>query len=288
MLPGDLPAEAISFLSPERIVTFEPAPGAVYRFVRSGRESWAVHLLEVDLARCELGFKVARPGEGGRLPVSELARASEPRVLAGVNGDFFTPEDQPVGLELVGGDLRGAAARVAFAWRPGGGPWLGRVETDGDSVRIGPWAFSAREPDRELQLLSGFPALLADGEPVGDLEVEERPGFAARRHPRTAVGLDPERNRLWLVVVDGRREGHSEGMTLPELKRLFRALGAREAVNLDGGGSSVMVVRGQPVSRPSDPGGERPVVNALLLRRDAGYCGVRSRVGRDGAQERAP
>jgi exopolysaccharide biosynthesis protein len=105
---------------------------------------------------------------------------------------------------------------------------------------------------------------------VGDLELSERPEFAAERNPRTAVGLDSDRDVLWFVVVDGRRG--EAGMTLPELASFFQSLGVGDAINLDGGGSSVMVVRNSVVSRPSVPWGERPVVNALVLRRDASYC----------------
>jgi len=271
-LPGDLPEPAVQFLDPDRVSTFQLEEGVVYRSVRSGSEPWNVHLLEVDLSRCELGFQVARPGEDGRLLVSEMARSGEPGVLAAVNGDFFTPEDRPLGMEVSGGTVRGLSARPAFAWRPGDVPWVGRIVRDGDSIRAGSWAAPGDAPDPGIQIISGFPALLEDGLIVGDLELEERPGFAAQRHPRTALGLDPEGNRLWLVVVDGRREGVSEGMTLPELTDLFRTLGVRDAVNLDGGGSSVMIVRGQAVNRPSDPSGERAVVNALLLRRDFSYC----------------
>ncbi len=121
-------------------------------------------------------------------------------------------------------------------------------------------------------MVAGFPSLLERGILVGDLQQGDRPAFAAERHPRTAVGFDSRRGRLWMVVVEGRREGVSEGMTLPELAGLFQSLGAVNAINLDGGGSSVMVVRGEAVSRPSDPAGQRPVVNGLILRRDEGYC----------------
>ena len=76
----------------------------------------------------------------------------------------------------------------------------------------------------------------------------------------------------WLVVVDGRQGDYSTGMTLPELADLFQLLGATEALNLDGGGSSVMLLRGRRVSRPSDAEGERPVVNALLIVEDPGGC----------------
>jgi exopolysaccharide biosynthesis protein len=61
-------------------------------------------------------------------------------------------------------------------------------------------------------------------------------------------------------------------MTLPELTGLMEALGIEEALNLDGGGSSVMLVRGRAVSRPSDEEGERPVANALLLVEDPVFC----------------
>jgi exopolysaccharide biosynthesis protein len=77
-----------------------------------------------------------------------------------------------------------------------------------------------------------------------------------------------------LVVVDGRQPGRSDGMTLPELTSVFEALGVTDAINLDGGGSSVMVVEGTVVSRPSDLEGERPVVNALAIRHDGELCRV--------------
>lgn len=92
-----------------------------------------------------------------------------------------------------------------------------------------------------------------------------RPEFGERRHPRTAVGWNG-RSLFW-VVVDGRQAPISDGMTLAELAALFERLGARHAVNLDGGGSTAMVVRGRVVNRPSDATGERPVGNALLLER---------------------
>jgi exopolysaccharide biosynthesis protein len=65
--------------------------------------------------------------------------------------------------------------------------------------------------------------------------------------------------------VDGRRPGWSAGMTLTEAARLMRSLGARDAVNLDGGGSTTMSVLGEVVSRPSDRSGERPVSDALSV-----------------------
>ncbi len=82
------------------------------------------------------------------------------------------------------------------------------------------------------------------------------------RHPRTAIGWN--REQLFLVVVDGRQEGLSAGMTLPELATLMKRLGCTEAMNLDGGGSSTLWLGGQVMNWPSD-GRERPVANGLLI-----------------------
>jgi hypothetical protein len=90
--------------------------------------------------------------------------------------------------------------------------------------------------------------------------------FVAGRHPRTLAGVRSD-GTLLLVTVDGRRPGWSAGVTLLEAARLMQALGARDALNLDGGGSSAMTVRGRVVSRPSDPSGERPVSDALVVLR---------------------
>jgi exopolysaccharide biosynthesis protein len=107
---------------------------------------------------------------------------------------------------------------------------------------------------------------------VDDVDTEGQASFATARHPRTAVGIADSGKRLVLVVVDGRQPTFSAGMSLRETAVLMRALGAREAINLDGGGSSAMVyadpaLRGlwHIANRPSDPTGERAVGNALAI-----------------------
>ena len=88
--------------------------------------------------------------------------------------------------------------------------------------------------------------------------------FVGLRAPRTLAGVRSD-GRLVLVTVDGRRSAWSAGLTLLEAARVMRDLGAREALNLDGGGSTTMAVRGRLVNRPSDDGGERRVGDALLV-----------------------
>jgi Phosphodiester glycosidase len=90
------------------------------------------------------------------------------------------------------------------------------------------------------------------------------PGFSDGRHPRTLAGVRRDGTVL-LVTVDGRAPGWSAGATLREAALVMRSLGARDALALDGGGSTTMVVRGRVVNRPSDRGGERPVSDALAV-----------------------
>ncbi|MFE9560078.1 phosphodiester glycosidase family protein [Streptomyces sp. NPDC006487] len=93
--------------------------------------------------------------------------------------------------------------------------------------------------------------------------------WVVRGNPRSMIGVDGQ-GRLLLVVVDGRRAGWSEGLGVAAAARLMKSLGAREALNLDGGGSSVMVTAGSGiVNRPSDATGPRSLGNVLLLHRTA-------------------
>jgi hypothetical protein len=237
---------------------------------------WAIHLLVVDLGRCDLGVRVLPAAkqdgmQGGRSRVTELQMVPQ-QPLAAVNGDFFTPEGLPLGTEVVGGEVRRIRSRPAFAWRPGFPPWMGTPTTEGDTILQLGWRVPRHAGDGLSQVVGGFPFLLEDGIQVGDLGVAARPSFSAARHPRTAVGFDAGKGLLWIVVVDGRQPGYSDGMSLPELAGLFKSLGATEAVNLDGGGSTVMVLDGYSVSRPSGAGGERAVVNALGVVRDQEFC----------------
>jgi len=278
-LPGDLPGALLSAFPPEAVRVLSPGPGTAYFGLRVAEGPWAIHLLRVDLSRCDVGLEVVpAPKEedlaGGRSRVTDLYAAGGRRRVAAVNGDFFTPEGLPVGTEVVGGEVRRVRNRPVLAWKPGEAPWMGIPLTEGDSVLVVGWRISRTVADGVSHVVGAYPRLLSGGRRVGDLLVSENPSFAAARHPRTAVGYDPVGEYLWLVGVDGRQEGYSDGMSLPELAGLMEALGVTEAVNLDGGGSTVMVLRGAAVNRPSDSEGERPVVNALAVVRDPALCRV--------------
>lgn len=96
--------------------------------------------------------------------------------------------------------------------------------------------------------VGGTPVLVRDGRAWVQ---DDGTGFVSGRHPRTVAGWDSA-GRVLLATIDGRQPGHSIGMTLPELAQFLVGIGAVEALNLDGGGSTTMVIAGQVVNLPSD------------------------------------
>ena len=94
------------------------------------------------------------------------------------------------------------------------------------------------------------------------------PRFSRARHPRSAVGVSRDSTTLYLVAVDGRWKT-SVGMSLEELANEMIALGAHDALNLDGGGSTTLVLGDSIANTPSDPSGERPVGDVIVVTRGA-------------------
>jgi hypothetical protein len=112
-----------------------------------------------------------------------------------------------------------------------------------------------------VDVIGGNPMLVVNGV-VQSADVDGSGGYFAP-NPRTAVGATVD-GKLVVVVVDGREYGYSAGMSLRRLAEFMGELGCRDAINLDGGGSSTMWVNGRIANRPSDPV-ERPVSSALVV-----------------------
>ncbi len=138
--------------------------------------------------------------------------------------------------------------KITFSWQ------IDPIESEG-------------KPDwmRAYSMLGGGPQLIKGGQiAITDKQEKMAAGFATDRHPRTAIAK-LESGKLLLVTVDGRQPGISTGMSLYMLTDLLLEFGAVEAINLDGGGSTTMVVHNKIVNRPSDQTGERPVSDAILV-----------------------
>jgi hypothetical protein len=117
--------------------------------------------------------------------------------------------------------------------------------------------------------LGGGPAIVRAGKPVFRANELFSTDQLSPRSPRTAVGQLAD-GRVVLVAVDGRQRGYSVGVSNFELALAMQQLGAVTASGLDAGGSTTMAFEGQLLNKPSDPGGERQVAEALLVE----YFGV--------------
>ena len=148
--------------------------------------------------------------------------------------------------------------------------WIKRNVRRGSRLRF-TWNVTPTEMDqtaewqRAYSILGAGPQIIKSGK-IAITHVQERmpESFATERHPRTAVGKTAD-GLLLMVTVDGRQPKISVGMSLYSLANLLLELSAVEAINLDGGGSTTMVVNDRVVNSPSDQTGERPVGDAILV-----------------------
>ncbi|MBQ6310274.1 MAG: phosphodiester glycosidase family protein [Bacteroidales bacterium] len=125
-----------------------------------------------------------------------------------------------------------------------------------------------RKPGRHTSVMATMPLLIKDGYAV---ELPYYKGFSDKRHPRSVVF--EKDGKICLMVIDGRSKGNAEGMTLDEVQRYLQSMdggkGCKNAVNLDGGGSSTLwTVKDGVINHPSDNGkfdnkGERRVANSI-------------------------
>ncbi len=201
---------------------------------------------------------------GDSTPPDTLSRhaALLPLRLLSRNGNTMT--FRAVGSIQQGGRFSLASSGVLA----GSGPRIEALRTvarRGGVIRV----VTGLTPDhgKLRTVVGGWPRIVRSGRNVAEwADVVEGtiPRFSAARHPRTAVGISRDSKTLYLVTVDGRRESDS-GMSLVEMGNAMLQIGAYDAMNFDGGGSTTMVIAGKVINRPSDPTGERPVGSALLV-----------------------
>ncbi len=254
----------------------DPNPG-VRHLVRTTTLPSTIHALVVDLAHPGVRIR-ATPYEERWSTVSEYATRN--RLAAATNGGFWGMLQHAEGVTAGGGarwpDGEDDTEIGFFAVTRGGRAWISAPELDEDRIAL----------ERVSEAVSGQPMLVRDGR----LDLVSLDAFdsANLRHPRSSVGISRDGKKVILIVVDG-RQGHSHGMTLYELARMFVEFGADRALNLDGGGSSAMFVaeEGGIVNSPS--GGRWEAKLGLGARESrearARQTGARVRQRGDGAEE---
>ena len=252
--------------------------------------TWAV-LADPSADGVEIGVATAHDADARATP-TELARSAGACVL--INGGFYRIDEsgrgRPIGLLVRRGEriapvldgvvwqqVRYPVARATIGADTAGTPQIRWVGAAGDTIRSWSAPFDnalgrpaiAPDPGQGSAwfprwALSAGPVLLADGHPA--VTREEEAFFDAhipRVHPRSAAGVTPD-GRLILVVVDG-RQPLSRGVYLEELSVILRDLGASWAMNLDGGGSSALVVNGRLLNRPAGSDRAREIVSAITV-----------------------
>jgi exopolysaccharide biosynthesis protein len=260
-------------LCQEALDLFPDQPGALtcWTEIRTAPRPLRIHYLKVSLKAP--GLEVfALPGEdpdGSGPAESQLTKPTDLfarfHALAAVNANAFAAlndtsafpdwyEGRPVdihGITVSGKKVISPVekGRASF-WIDGSGkPHIG-IPAPSDSLAeaVADW----------------FSPLVIDSGIVAD------PGDKAL-HPRTALGFDDTGAWLLLVVVDGRQPGYSEGVSLYELAEIFKSRGCSQSINMDGGGSSIMLVQepGKDIRTVNSPSGKthRPVPVMLGVRK---------------------
>jgi len=225
-----------------------------------------MHVITLDMRTPGVRFLVTPPDErGSDLPLrarttSEFLNEFELQIA--INGDGFSPwwSRSPADYYPHAGDPvrpRGDAASRGKVYWSTGEPFPVLYINSRNQL-----SFDA--PAKPYNALAGETMLVMGGTAVPALDSVEL-------HPRSAIGYSRNGRYVYLVVVDGRQPLYSDGITLAGLAELMVSLGAQYAMNLDGGGSSTLVVEGSDgepriLNSPIDnyiPGRERPVANHL-------------------------
>lgn len=242
----------------------EVSPGVEY-----ARARWDVprplkcHVLRIDLSRSDLEVVAVALPEAVNVFKSDWVTSfvRKEGLLAAINATPFEPEPW-----FPGGLVRPAGVVVAQRWP------IGDAASNLDALcqtTNGVWSVVKGQnnlPEGLRLAVGGFLVNLRDGQNLG----EHKPEDAA-----TVVGLSADRRWMYWLVVDGGQPGYSEGLTPRESAEILKNLGASDAINMDGGGSTTMALaRGwagvQLVNRPRSPGIsglQRPVACVLGVRR---------------------
>lgn len=204
-------------------------------------------------------------GNKGMRPTSRQAAENDAR--AAINGSYYNMKaGNSVCFYKVDDEVIDSTATSEFDNRANGA-----VRVHKRKVQILEWSKAIEQNyrgSRGTVLVSG-PMLLSGGA-LSDWSRCSK-SFVQTRHPRSAI-LVTRRGDVVMLTVDGRSKGNADGMSIPELAFLAKQLGAVEAINLDGGGSTTLWLRGEGVvNYPCDNGrydhaGERSVSNAIYVK----------------------
>lgn len=200
-------------------------------------------------------------------PISRLAQDNQ--ALAAINGSFYNMQKgNSVCYLKLGKEVVDTTTTQEFNLRV-----TGAVYTHKKNLRILPWSpeIESAYKKKKGSVLASGPLLMDDGKTCSWEMCDS--SFVVTKHPRSAVFTTKDK-RVVFITVDGRSKGNAIGVSIPELAHLIRVLGGEDALNLDGGGSTTLWMKGASdkgvLNCPSDNGkfdhlGERKIPNIIYV-----------------------
>ena len=218
----------------------------------------AIYVVETDTTAGRFEIGVA----AGDKAIVTSAYAAGEGVLAAINGTFFNMEKgYNVHYVKVDDTVVSVTDENEYGIRA-----TGVFTATGEAVDIASWGPEREDAgylNAEDAIVTG-PLLTDNGK---DIAIDST-NFNKNRHPRSLLGITGEGHVLF-IAVDGRQSGYADGMSLFELRQLARSLGCTEILNLDGGGSTALYVKGEGVNGiVNRPAGkvERPVPSIVFVK----------------------
>ncbi|ADY52076.1 exopolysaccharide biosynthesis protein [Pseudopedobacter saltans DSM 12145] len=236
------------------------------RYLSGTGLSMKAFVFEIDLTNPQVRIEASTPSNSptfGMQPMTKQATYEDfegHKVWAGINADFYNMDTGvPQGIVYKEGlpikTTVTDAVNTFFA-----------ITKDGKAV-IGNQQMYPDIKNNIQEAVGGRVTLLKDGVAVQQTD--------KKLEPRTCIGVDKEGKKVYMLVVDGRNFHYSNGMNYDDLAKFMKAIGAYQAINLDGGGSSTFFIRNTLASDagrfvvknwPTDNGGqERSVANGLIV-----------------------
>lgn len=253
-------ARGVDVIEANYTVTKEGESLPTKLFIMDVRLSDKVTVLATAAEDDNASIKATKEEQTAIAPISKQLEAMQANrqninVLGGVNADFYLIKRSNM---IKGAMYRGSECLKGDIDE---GENLFLVLKDGSAHCMTAEEYLALDKSLIAEAVSGRQMLLNDGVAQSD---------DTHLEPRTAVGVTKSGKRLFILVGDGRRKEYSNGLSYADMAQIFKSLGAYDALNLDGGGSSSFCLsvgdgKFAPINRPSDRAGERFVPNGIAV-----------------------